>query len=121
PLSFIVGNLPESARRDWKRVPTEPILTETPVGGKANLASSVIAFGVVLAICYFAASVIEVLLVSILLAIFLDPIAELFCRVHLPRALGAFFAVLILVGVVVVASVFLYTRVEGFAEDLPRY
>ncbi len=102
-------------------MPVEEITTETAQRSRASIASSVIAFGVVMAICYFAGSVIQTVLVSLLLAIFLDPFVELLLYIRLPRMFGALLAVLILIAVVGVTSVLLYNRVQDFAEGLPRY
>ena len=44
---------------------------------KTSFVSGVIAFGIIMGICYVAGSVIQTVLVSILLAIFLDPVVEL--------------------------------------------
>lgn len=88
---------------------------------KSSFAFQVIAFGVIMAICYFAASVIETILVSVILAIFLDPLVEALMRLRLPRALAAFIAVILFVAVLGAVSVLLYNRVQDFARDLPSY
>jgi predicted PurR-regulated permease PerM len=102
-------------------MPLEQSISESVRTARSSSASSVIAFGVVMAVCYVAGSVIQTVLVSILLAIFLDPLVELLARIHLPRAFGALLAVLLLIAVVGLASFLLYNRAEDFADALPRY
>src|SRR5689334_12137781 len=71
---------------------------------------TVIAVAVVLTICYFAKLVIVVLLVSILFAFILAPLVGLFERFRVPRPLGAFLALLILLGVIYGALYFGYSK-----------
>ncbi|MBI2817847.1 MAG: AI-2E family transporter [Acidobacteria bacterium] len=102
-------------------MPADDTIVRTDMAQKSSFASGVIAFGVIMGICYFAASVIETTLVSIILAIFLDPLVEALVRLRFPRALAAFIVVVLLVTFLGIASVFLYNRVQDFASDLPRY
>jgi predicted PurR-regulated permease PerM len=99
----------------------EPATIEERVVVRTNFATGVIAFGVIVAICYYAGAVIQAVLVSIILAIFLDPIVELLRRIRFPRPLGAFIALLLLGGVVLLGSFALYNRVQDFAQELPVY
>src|SRR6202140_3399553 len=61
----------------------------------------VIAAAIILLFCYYAQGVVVTLLLSILLAYFLDPAVELLERMHLPRTVGALTMVLILIAVLV--------------------
>jgi hypothetical protein len=61
----------------------------------------VIAAAIILLFCYYAQGVVITLLLSILLAYFLDPAVELLERVHIPRTVGAMTMVLILIAVLV--------------------
>ena len=88
---------------------------------RTNFVSGVIAFGVIMAICYVAGSVMQTVLVSILLAIILDPGVELLSAIRLPRSLSAFLLVLLLIAVVYLASLSLYRRADDFARELPQY
>ena len=106
---------------DSNRISADRIVAENSMTGRSSFATGVIAFAAVMAICYFAASIIETAVVSVMLAIFLDPIVDLLARLRFPRALGALLAVLLLVAVVTIVSIVLYNRVQDFAQDLPRY
>ena len=61
------------------------------------------------------------LLLSILLAYFLDPAVEILERIGLPRTLGAMVMVLILIAVLAAAGYGLWTRTSDFAENWPKY
>src|ERR1035437_6838890 len=102
-------------------MPSDLTDSQSVTNKTSSIASGVIAFGIVMAICYVAGSVIETVIVSILLAIFLDPPVGLLARIRIPRALGALIAIVLLGAVVGLASVLLYNRVLDFAQDVPRY
>jgi len=75
----------------------------------------------VFAFLYIASSVVVTLLLSVLLAYFLDPIVESFERRHVPRGLGALivlFAVTAFLGGLGYLGV---ARANQFAADWPRY
>jgi predicted PurR-regulated permease PerM len=81
----------------------------------------VIAGAIILLFCYYAQGVVITLLLSILLAYFLDPAVELLERVKLPRTLGAMAMVLILVAVLLAVGYGLGSRTADFAQNWPRY
>ncbi len=81
----------------------------------------VIAAAIILLFCYYAQGVVITLLLSILLAYFLDPAVEFLERMHLPRTLGSMVMVLILIAVLVAVGYALGTRTADFAENWPKY
>jgi predicted PurR-regulated permease PerM len=85
------------------------------------IAQIIVGTTVVLAVCYVAKLVLITLLVSILLAFMLDPLVSLLERIRIPRAAGAFLAVLMLLAAMYGASYFLYNRAVDFAHELPKY
>ena len=99
--------------------------TETPssIGRIAGWTFSlrIIASAVILLFCYYAAGVVITLLLSILLAYFLDPAVEFLERMHLPRTLGAMVMVLVLIAVVAAVGYGLWTRTSDFAANWPKY
>lgn len=82
---------------------------------------TVVAVAVVLTICYFAKLVIVVLLFSILFAFILAPLVGLLERFRLPRPVGAFIALLVLLGVIYGGLYFGYSKAVDFSQQLPRY
>src|SRR2546425_8809240 len=61
----------------------------------SNPSQRIIAAGIVIAFCYWAASVVMTLLLSVLLAYLLDPLVEWLEIVHVRRAIGAMAVLLI--------------------------
>ena len=81
---------------------------------------TVIAIAVVLTICYFGKLVLVTLLVSILLAYVLEPIAALLSR-RIPRPLSAGISLLLLGGILYGAVYFGYSKGIEFVQELPKY
>jgi predicted PurR-regulated permease PerM len=99
--------------------------TETPpaivrISG-SNFSLRVIAGAIILLFCYYAQGVVITLLLSILLAYFLDPAVEVLERMGLPRTGGAMAMVLILIAVLMLVGYGLGSRMANFAENWPKY
>jgi predicted PurR-regulated permease PerM len=81
----------------------------------------ILAAAIILLFFYYAQGVVITLLLSILLAYFLDPAVELLERMHIPRTVGAMTMVLILIAVLVAVGYGLGERVSDFAANWPKY
>jgi len=81
----------------------------------------VIAGAIILLFLYYAQGVVITLLLSILLAYFLDPAVEFLERLHLPRTIGAMVMVLMLIAVFAAVGYGLWSRTADFANNWPRY
>lgn len=97
---------------------TNGILSTHPAG-RASV--RIIAAGVVITFCYWAASVVITLLLSVLLAYFLDPLVEGLERLRVHRIVASLLAVLIMLALLSGLSWILWDRVNHFAEDWPKY
>ena len=64
---------------------------------------------------------IVTVLLSVLLAYFLDPFVEWFERVRMPRVIGSLVVVMLVVSLVFGVGYFVWVRAEQFAGDWPRY
>jgi predicted PurR-regulated permease PerM len=84
-------------------------------------ATMVLALLAVLAVFYVAKLPIIVLLISILLAFILAPLADLFQRMRLPRSLAALIAVLLFLAVLYGIGQVSYNKAVAFTTDLPKY
>lgn len=84
-------------------------------------AQIIIATAMLLAICYLGKIVLVTLMVSLLLAFVLEPLVSVLERIRLPRALGSFVAILVLLGVMYGISYFFYNRAVQFIGELPKY
>jgi predicted PurR-regulated permease PerM len=99
--------------------------TETPpaiirISG-SNFSMRVIAAAIILLFCYYAQGVVITLLLSILLAYFLDPAVEMLERAGVPRTVGAMLMVLLLILVVLAVGYGLGTRIANFSDNWPKY
>jgi len=74
-----------------------------------------------LAVCYVAKLVLITLMVSVLLAFVLEPVVSLLQKIRMPRAAGAFLAILLMLAATYGASYFMYARAVSFAHELPQY
>src|ERR1700681_4986891 len=81
----------------------------------------VIAAAIILLFCYYAQGVVITLLLSILLAYFLDPAVEFLERLHLPRTVGAMTMVLILIAVLVAGGYGFGEGPAGFPGKRAEY
>jgi predicted PurR-regulated permease PerM len=81
----------------------------------------VIACAVILTFCYYAAGVVITLLLSILIAYFLDPAVDFLERLRLPRMVGALVMVIVLIAGVAGIGYILWMRAADFADNWPRY
>ena len=96
-------------------------LSSPPPGTRSNVSQRIIAGGIVIAFCFWASSVIMTILLSILVAYFLDPLVELLDRFRVPRFAGALIAVLAMLLVFGLLGWSVVDRAQSFAEDWPKY
>lgn len=86
-----------------------------------SLSVRIIAFAAFSAICYFGATAIITVLLAIMVAYLLDPIATFLQRLRLPRAI-AISVSMIVAGVIIAAMISLFVdRAQDFSENLPNY
>jgi predicted PurR-regulated permease PerM len=99
--------------------------TETPpsvlrVSG-STFSLKILAAAIILLFFYYAAGVVITVLLSVLIAYFLDPAVELLERVRIPRTIGALIMVLIMILVIIAVGYGLWQRTEDFAANWPKY
>lgn len=80
-----------------------------------------VAVAAALAIVYLGKPVLVTILVSGFIAFMLEPVVGGLERIRLPRPVGAFIAVFLLLGAAYGASYFFYSRAVDFVNDLPKY
>jgi predicted PurR-regulated permease PerM len=81
----------------------------------------ILATAIILLFLYYAQGVVITLLMSVLLAYFLDPAVEFLERFRVPRPIGALVMVLILIMVLIAVIYGLWTRTSDFAQSWPTY
>jgi predicted PurR-regulated permease PerM len=86
-----------------------------------SVAQVVVAIIATVALLYLLKFVMITVLVALLLAFILDPFVQLQSRIAIPRAVGAFVAVVLAAVLIAGLGYFLYARLGDFAAELPRY
>ena len=101
----------------------EPRVVSAGLRGAQTAASAITILTIVavLAACYFAKLVFVVLLVSVLLAFILAPVAEVIERRHIPRSVSAAIAVFLLLAALFGASYYSYNKAQDLAHEIPKY
>jgi predicted PurR-regulated permease PerM len=87
----------------------------------SNASLKLLALALILVFLYLAASVVITLLLSILVAYFLDPVVEFLEKMRMPRTLASMLTVLFLIGVLLAVGYGLYSRTSDFAANWPKY
>jgi predicted PurR-regulated permease PerM len=98
--------------------------TETPTIFRISgptFSLRIVAAAIILLFLYYAQGVVITLLLSVLLAYFLDPAVEFLERFRVPRPIGALIMVLILIAVLIAVGYGLWTRTSDFAASWPSY
>jgi len=92
---------------------------EAASGASASL--RIIAIGIILAFLYWASSVMIAVLLSVVLAYFLDPLVTFLEHVHVPRALGALVVMFAATAAIGAAGYVALGRLDTFVDAWPRY
>jgi len=87
----------------------------------SSVSARIIAGGIVIAFCYWASTVLVTVVVSVLMAYFLDPIVNWLEEVRVPRALGALIVVLSTIFLMLLLTWTLILRIDQFGSDWPNY
>jgi predicted PurR-regulated permease PerM len=94
--------------------------TDPTIGAIVSSTSlKIVAGAIVIACMYYASSVLITLIVSVLIALVLDPAVDVLERAHLPRWLGSLTMVLFVLLLVLLLGYALYGRAVQFAQQLP--
>ena len=104
----------------------EPLITApdprpTDRISSSNVSLKLLAVALILVFLYYAAGVVITLLLSILIAYFLDPAVESLERARMPRTIAAMVTVLILIAVLGVVGYGLWSGGSSFAANWPKY
>ncbi len=93
----------------------------TPRGAQSSFSLRLLAAAIILVFLYYAAGVVITILLSVLLAYFLDPAVEFLERYHIPRAWGSLIMVLLLIAGLAAGTYGVIVRTADFAADWPKY
>ncbi len=87
----------------------------------STISQRIIAAAAVLAFLYVASSLVMTIIVSMLLALTLDPGVRLLTRVGIPRSLGALAMVVLLLAGSWLFFYLFYAQAQNFVSDFPKY
>src|SRR4051812_36870358 len=90
-------------------------------GARAEVLAQAVGIGAVLALCWAAKHVLITLLVSVMLAFLLEPIARILQRIKVPNAVASFIAVLLFLAVIYGAGALVFGQAREFFGNLPEY
>ncbi len=112
------------SKRDKENTPEAPprgpaIARRRP--GLRSWALTVMGIGTILTMCYFGEQPLVVILVSVLLAFVLDPVADLFTRIRFSRAAASAMAVLLLFAVTAGLIYLGVNKASNLLEELPKH
>ncbi len=86
-----------------------------------NLSIHIIAFTAFSVLCYFGATVMVTIVLAILVAYLLDPVANLLQRIRIPRSLAIFVSMMVATVLLAAVVILFIDRAQAFSDNLPRY
>lgn len=92
-----------------------------PKPRRLHWAMNIIGITGILALCYYGEAILAVMLISVLLAFVLAPVVDFLSWLHLPRGLGAFVAILLLLAALMTTVYYSYNEAVVLLQDLPKY
>ena len=115
-----IGSKREPAEEKPEAPPPGPTVAH-PRPGVRHWALDVLGAGAILAACYFAQEPLVVILVSVLIAFILDPVADFFTWMRIPRAIAAAMSVVLLLAVLVGIAYVGINKASALLRELPKY
>ena len=120
PVTNIEERRVETPQPAPKLPPPEVAVAKQRAHGK-GWALTVLGVGAILAICYFGEEILVVLLISILLAFVLAPIADFLVRWRLPRSVAAGISVFLVLAALGAVAYYGVNQASNLLEQLPKY
>ena len=102
-------------------LPPPEVAVPRPRPRRKDWALHAMGIGAILAICYFGEETLVTILVSVLLAFILAPVADLFTRLRLPRWLAAAISVGLLIAALCAAGYYGFNQASNLLSELPKY
>ena len=91
------------------------------VDPRSTISQKIIAAGVILSFLYVAGALVMTVMVSLLVALTLDPAVRYLSRKGIPRSVAALLVVLLLLGIVYLLFLQFYNQGQKFITDFPKY
>jgi len=122
-MSQTITNI-ENKRESKEKAPEAPprgTNVAHPRPGLRNWALNVMGVGAILTICYFAEQTLVVILISVLIAFILDPLANLFTRIRVPRSAAAGIAIFLMLAFLGGLTYLGVNKASNLIEELPKH
>jgi predicted PurR-regulated permease PerM len=116
-----IGERRPPEQQQHPNLPPPEVAVAHPRPRRNDWALFAVGLGSICAICYFAEEILVVILVSVLLAFVLAPIADLLGRLRLPRWVCAGTAVLLLLAAFGSCAYYGLNQVSNLIDQLPQY
>lgn len=100
---------------------TPPAKLNPPPTARRHWALNILGISGILALCYYGEAILAVMLISVLLAFVLAPVVDFLAWLHLPRGLGAFVAIVLLITAIAGTVYYSYNQAVVLIQDLPKY
>jgi predicted PurR-regulated permease PerM len=104
---------PEPASRE--------LVDARPKARRLHWSLNIIGIAGILSLCYYGEAILAVMLISVLLAFVLAPVVDFLYWLQLPRGLGAFVALLLLMTAIMITIYYSYNEAVVLVQDLPKY
>jgi predicted PurR-regulated permease PerM len=101
--------------------PNPPEASDPPSKSRLHWSMNILGIAGILALCYYGEAILAVMLISVLLAFVLAPVVDLLSWLHLPRGLGAFVAIVLLLTAIMGTVYYSYNQAVVLVQDLPKY
>ncbi|HEX6897226.1 MAG TPA: AI-2E family transporter [Bryobacteraceae bacterium] len=109
---------PPSANPD---LPPPEVAVAQPSTRRTDWRLTAIGLAVICAFCYFAEQILVVILISVLLAFILAPVAEYCMRLRMPRSVAAGISVLLMLLLLGAAGYYGVNQAVNLLQELPKY
>src|SRR5580698_1681619 len=101
--------------------PIPPEVQSDPKARRLHWSLNLVGIAGILSLCYYGEAILAVMLISVLLAFVLAPVVDFLYWLQLPRGLGAFVALLLLMTAIMITIYYSYNEAVVLVQDLPKY
>ncbi len=103
------------------KLPPPEVAVAKPRPRRKDWALNAIGLGAIFAICYFGEEILVVILVSILLAFIMAPVADFLMKLRMPRSVAAALSVFLLLAALCGITYYGVNQAFNLLEELPKY
>lgn len=120
-ISLYVWVMIDSSRRHAVALVSRPVNVESNVQQLNHFAAPVIAFGVIIAILYWARAFFITSAIAVVLAFILQPFVALLVKAKFPRSVASFFVLSVAALALYLTGLGAYSQISSLLTDLPEF